>query len=393
MKIANLILVIILLTIMTECNGNIQSNNELIKVDVSKSSYHKKELILQDFMDVEYVPLETTDSFINQGFIQAVGKNFILLKNRNPDGDIFVYDRTGKALRKINHKGQGNGEYTNIFNITLDEGKEEMFINDIFTKKILVYDICGKFKRSFNQKVNADEMAYRDIFNFDRDNLICYDQFNKEIAFFLISKQDGNITKEIKIPFKEKKSLTHQFIDKVNNTTFTVGPGPYSSIIPYYNDNWILSEISSDTVYTIFPDYNLHPFIAKTPSIQSMNPEVFLILRLLSSRYYLMESIKNVYDSNTNDKFPKTFIMYDREEKTMFNYTVYNGDFLNKEEIHMDMTRPINHEIESWYPLDANQLVESYKKGELKGKLKEIASKLKEDDNPVIMLIKHKNKG
>lgn len=56
----------------------------------------------------------------------------------------------------------------------------------------------------------------------------------------------------------------------------------------------------------------------------------------------------------------------------------------------MNWLRPVNHEIESWQPLEAHQLVESYKKGELKGKLKEIAATLDEEDNPVIMLIKHK---
>jgi len=40
--------------------------------------------------------------------------------------------------------------------------------------------------------------------------------------------------------------------------------------------------------------------------------------------------------------------------------------------------------------LESYQLVESYSKNELKGKLKEIAAKLKEEDNPVIMLVKQK---
>jgi len=38
----------------------------------------------------------------------------------------------------------------------------------------------------------------------------------------------------------------------------------------------------------------------------------------------------------------------------------------------------------------SDQLTEDYKKGILKGKLKEIAATLREDSNPVIMLIKHK---
>jgi len=51
-----------------------------------------------------------------------------------------------------------------------------------------------------------------------------------------------------------------------------------------------------------------------------------------------------------------------------------------------------NHKVAAWYPLEAAQLVESHKKGELKdGKLKDIASILDEDDNHVIMLVKHRN--
>ena len=51
----------------------------------------------------------------------------------------------------------------------------------------------------------------------------------------------------------------------------------------------------------------------------------------------------------------------------------------------------VNHEIAIYQSLDAFKLVESYKNGELKdGKLKDISAKLDAEDNPVIMLIKHK---
>jgi hypothetical protein len=180
------------------------SNDDLLKVDVRKSFSSKKELILQDFMDVEYIALETNDDFLNQGVVLDIGKEIILVRNRINDGDIFVYNRTGKALRKINCKGQGGEEYISIYNITLDEENGEFFVNDSMKKKILVYDLSGKYKRSFSHKKDAGSVHYTDIFNYDRDNLICYDIFNQDIAFVLVSKQDGSITKDIKIPFKEK---------------------------------------------------------------------------------------------------------------------------------------------------------------------------------------------
>jgi len=40
--------------------------------------------------------------------------------------------------------------------------------------------------------------------------------------------------------------------------------------------------------------------------------------------------------------------------------------------------------------LKAHELVEAYEKGQLKGKLKEIAATLDEESNPVIMLAKYK---
>ncbi len=126
MKQINAILAIILLVVLAGCEESKQSNDELIIVDVSKS-YPKKELVLQDFMDVEYLALETSDEFLTQGLVQDVGKEYLLVKNRNRDGDIFIFDRkTGKGLRKINRQGQGAEEYAGINGIILDESNDEI---------------------------------------------------------------------------------------------------------------------------------------------------------------------------------------------------------------------------------------------------------------------------
>ena len=101
MKQTKTILAVILLMVLAGCGENIQSNNDLIIVDVSKS-YPKKELILQDFMDVEYVALETTDEFLTQGLVQDVGKEYILATNRNNDGDIFIVGgKEQKSMRGL----------------------------------------------------------------------------------------------------------------------------------------------------------------------------------------------------------------------------------------------------------------------------------------------------
>ncbi|MCD7975777.1 MAG: hypothetical protein LUG51_00975 [Tannerellaceae bacterium] len=49
-----------------------------------------------------------------------------------------------------------------------------------------------------------------------------------------------------------------------------------------------------------------------------------------------------------------------------------------------------NEEIAFMTRLDAYNLIEAYEKGELKGRLKEIAAELDEDSNPVLLLAKYR---
>ena len=94
MKRINITLVIILfLVTVPESKGQKQTgSNDFITVNIVKNYSPKKELILQDFMDVEYIALEMNDEFINQGIVLDIGKEFILVKNRNRinDGNIFA---------------------------------------------------------------------------------------------------------------------------------------------------------------------------------------------------------------------------------------------------------------------------------------------------------------
>jgi hypothetical protein len=387
MKMKRLIILPIILLVTAGCGENKQSTDDIIMVDVTKN-YPKKELILQDFMDVEYIPLETNNEFITQGHIQDIGKDIIVVRNRNNDGDIFIFDRNGKALKKINRKGQGGEEYTGILGITLDEDSGEMFVNDYLTKRIIVYDLDGNFKRVLKHKEGA---MYTEVGSFDRRNLICHDGLNDNStssintgqSFMIISKQDGSITGEIQIPFKEKKSIVMKYKDEASGLTYAYSPSTVHPLVPCF-DSWILVELSADTVYRYSPDHRMEPFITRIPSVHSMDPEVFLLLSLITDRYYFMETVKKELP-----EFPATDLLYDGQEKAIFRYTVYNGDYSNKEQAFLK-SMPVNNEIPSRQILEAYKLVEDYGKGRLKGKLEEIAAELDEDSNPVIMLIKHK---
>jgi hypothetical protein len=378
-----------ILFVMAGCGGGSkQSADDFITVDVT-ASYPKKELILQDFMDVEYVVLETNDEFVCQDLVLDIGKNMIIVRNHPGDGDIFIFDRNGKALKKINRKGQGAEEYTVYMRVALDEDRAELFVGDRPGNRIVVYDTDGNFKRILKQD---DMINYTYMCNFDRENLICNNSWIEDIQpFAVISKQDGSLTGEIQIPFKKKISMSVEF--ELNNTTYYTSPDTYNPILPYFN-SWILTEQSSDTVYRYTSDHTVTPIIVRTPSVQSMDPVIFLFPSLFTDRYYFMDAVKKEFDGSkyySDEGFPTTHLMYDRLEKAMFGYTVYNDDYTDKRPVNINKSVPVvNEEIAALQSLEADQLIEDYGKGKLTGELKEIAAKLNEESNPVIMLIKHR---
>lgn len=381
----NLILIFILF-IMVGCRENKQSADKFISVDVT-AKYPEKELVLQDFMDVEYIPLETNDEFICQGLVMAIGKDIILARNYINDGVLFVFDRkTGKGIKKINRKGQGGEEYTFIQRVVLDEDKKEIFIHDHFAKKIVVYDLDGNFKRSLK---HDDDLYFAHIYDFDRDNLICNNYWvTDRESFMIVSKQDGSIIQKIQIPFDRKILMDVSTKDESKNMTYSVVPRTYYPIISTPN-GYVLVEQSSDTVYQYHFDHSIVPILVRTPVIRSMDPEVFLFLSIITDHYYFMETVKKEYDFSSGSGFFGKNLMYDTQKKAIFEYKVYNDDYSEKRVVNMKTT-PVNKEIASWQSMEISQLITDHRKGKLKGLLMEIASQLDEESNPVIMLIKHK---
>ncbi|WP_167619147.1 6-bladed beta-propeller [Maribellus sediminis] len=384
-QIKTLSIVLLIIVGIGGCNPPVP-NNSHIEIDQT-ANYTEKELILQDFMDVVYIPLETNAEFVTSGIVMDIGSKYIIVKNWTKEGNIFIFDRnTGKALKKLNMLGKGPEEYSHLTNLVLDEQNNELFVNCLTSKKILVYDLSGNFKRSFN---HIENVRYMDVYNYDSDNLIVYNEMaqynigqNKgdEPYHMILSKQNGSVTRHISIPFDVIKAPIIQEGDAVVASSVP-------TIIPNHG-NWLLVEPSSDTVYNYLSRENkLEPILVKKPT---KDPEIFIKVGTLTASYFFISTLKKVFDFSTGRGFPTSDLMYDKQENTVYEPAIINADYLKKQTV--DMTsHPVNgDEIAAFQNLQAFKLVEAYKKNELTGKLKEIAAKLDEESNPVIMLMKEK---
>ena len=388
-EIKILAIVLLVSTGFVGCKQSVSQNDDFITVDVT-TGYPEKELILQDFMDVEYVALETTDDFLTQGSILDIGEEIILVRNNINDGDIFVYDRSGKAIRKINRLGQGNEEYVSYSfgKVMLDEENSEIFIDD--RRRIAVYDLFGNFLRSLPRSQSTN---YSKLLNYDREHLICREisiqideKSTESQPFAIISKKDGSMVHDIRIRFEQgintivmqTGSESMMAVDLFANT---------NTIIPF-RDSWVLLEFSSDTIFRLLPDFSITAFMARTPSVHSRTPEILFLPILLTDRYIFSETFKKEIE-RVPGFFRKTKLAYDRQEKKTYIYSIINDDYSIQKTLDFSAFYS-NKTIAFWQKIEAHELIEANEKGELKGKLKELTEELEDDPNPVIMLVKNR---
>lgn len=366
------------------CGCNFNKSDELMVVDVTED-YPLKKLYVQDVFDVEYIPLETTSEFLTQGRILDVTESKILTANSR-SGDIFIFDRTnGKAINKINRRGEGPEEYVFLMNALADDDKNELFVYDAFRRTMLVYDMSGGFKRSFKL---SSEIILNQFYDFDSDYLLCqntYDQtMDKSLnTFFLLSKNDGNLT-FLYIPYEKRISTSVMR----KNGDMIYGNSPGNSQIISSLKGWFLMEPSSDTIYIFQSNQELVPFCMRIPSIQDMHPEVFLFPAALTPEYCFMQSVEKTWNFENNKGFKSNNLIFDNNERTIYRCEVHNLDF-EDQEIDLSM-KSFHKDIVFALALNSFDLIESNNSGKLKGRLKDIALDLGEEDNPVIMLVKQK---
>ena len=370
-----------LLASLMSC-GNKEQAAPWTNIDLS-GSIPKEERILQDLFEVEYVALETTDSFLTRGFIEAVSQHFLITYDYN-EGCLSLFDRTtGKGIRQIKRQGQGPEEFTSPSNVIIDEKREELFISDYSLRKILIYDMKGNFKRSFK---TVDENYYTELLDYDDGHLLAYKSpagpHDESSCHLLISKQDGSLTKEIRFP-----------IDQVETPIFTHGKltsTPFFYLTAPYGERWALTVTSSDTIYSYDADGNASPLIVRSPSIHGMDPQVFLYPTILTDRYYFLRAQKKEFDLETMKGFPTQMLLYDTQEKKLVEYTLTNADMEDGPSINFYSIRPLGCDALGALTLQAPDLVETRKAGKLKGELQNITERLDEESNPVIVLLEEK---
>lgn len=375
--------------IVKESDSIIENNAKTPTIDTNKK-YPFKEFILNDLADITYIPIETNnDVLINNGInaLSHFSDKYIIIVNYK-SYDCYIFDRNGKIINFFNHKGQGPNEYLNITGITVDETKREIYIVDHPQKnRIMVYSFDGDFTRKLSLPAKT---TIGTIHNFDNETLLCEDNNHRngnKKPYFLISKQNGHIINELDIIFN-KERISPRFYQKTGEKGVMAIAYGYNPIIRF-NEDFIIGDISHDTIYQYSKNKTLTPILVKTPSIYSQDPQIMVIPEFKTPKLFFLERTERKFNFEEKKGFEREKIIYDYNSGFFYKYVLKNKDYPNQN-FYLNSGgyayRAEKNTLCQFIP--AEELIEANDNGELHGPLKEITKTLKIDDNPVLMIMK-----
>jgi hypothetical protein len=381
------------------------NKNGLVTIDLL-AEYPQEEISLQEIADVEYIPLAISDSvllkatdnlfYISDKYIVVVGSV----------STICVFNRAGKIVSHFDRDGRGPNEYLGITGgIAFDEKAEEFFVPAGLppNNKILVFSIDGKHKRTLPM---LPYWRIGGVWNFGDDlllvvdknkttNTIRYDNSVEDRGFstypyHLISKADGSVVETLPMELLSRYSSEFRVVTKTPNgeqtQLYALTSGGKNK--HYGGKDFTLVDMSSDTLYHYSRERVLSPVLVRTPSVHASEPRMIWSVELITEDFIVFViptlDFRGAMEGGT---FPIRSLMYNFKTGRISDPEFINNDYSSGWFSWNDTETSSNTAVGMLDPLS---LVEARDKGELSGPLAEIAATMKEDDNPVVMVVKFK---
>jgi hypothetical protein len=367
--------------LLNGCVDTKQLTDSICAVDVTKIHPEKFYNGEKELVSVEYIPMETNNEFLCaggyvDGKVVAFTDEVIIYRNFNV-GDILIFDRKGKALKKINRRGQGPEEYSDNLNVIYDDANKELFVNSVSSGKILVYDLEGNFKRSFP---NNHRGIFNEMENYDEKSLICYIREDIESPLFLISKRTGEKLRDIIIPYE--KRLFTDFRRREGDKIIS-GQQISGKRLIKVGKEFVIFEPSSDTIYSLNTKESvLRPLMYRTPPIQKMNIPVILQPSGKIGNFLFITRLKKADDLKNNQRYSTDNFVYNFQNNKFYEIlhfpNIFSGNGVNA--VHDNRSNVCLVEFPAYEAIKWKDGKEPFEK-------KLAVANLKEDDNPVLVIV------
>ena len=352
-----------------------------VVINLAKAiSESPKEIMLNELAsDIRYVPLETTDDCLmnNEFYImQYTGEDIIT-------SGIFHFDKNGKFLNKIGSKGQGPEEYLQGLFAFGDWKNKLLYVQNWTT--LTCYGFDGTFVRSVpTPQLNMGAAGLFDENHILYSNDIYYADKANPIQLYMVDSQNGKTVSKWRGHLEENKKYgmiltSRDFMYNYDNSLF------YKTAL----DNEIFKILSNKKRQLEYKfDCSGKDNDVSADEVDPKKRFQFL------SVYWAKETAQYLF-VNYGMKNISRLGIYDKEKKTFTNVTI-KDNLAGGYDIHPAWTSDDNHLLMVYYAGGLLQDKEKrYSTGllpERKKELDELLKNIKEDDNPVVILVTLKPK-
>ncbi len=280
-----------ILVIIYSCN--LRENNELFIIDINRSI--ETELSISHLVDdITYIPLQSEILFKNPFSILTTKENFIL---STLPSNILIFTRSGKIINEIGKVGKGPGEYLFPKHLAYDQDENMIYVYD--NKRIIQYDLSGKFRNELNlEKFNSD---FHDIHLNKGDIYLAGGiHFGNAIYDWIVVDNSLNIQ-------SYKFNHIGSFGAMGDGTIIREGRGGFFS----YEEDIYFWNSFNDTIFSLEPN-SYKPAIVFETGIFKHPPEAILFEE--RSKYFYLN-----YMFGTNNFFVMVYILNNHQYTSLFD--------------------------------------------------------------------------
>ncbi len=431
-----IVVVAIALSATISCNPDTELLTDEIKIiDLAGAVGGGKIVKISEVADdIKYVALETTDSsLIGMGAKVQIESGRIYVRSRYSNyTDVKIFDMEGKYLFTFNRTGRGPEEYSPMSRIEIDPVTGGFMVFDIMpliTNNSLsswffkLYDKNGNYLKNINvPDIDAGRLEFVRRLN---NNLFVSSvgSSSKEpvkihgAAFDSLS----NIVFEIPVATTPEYAPNESYVESIGIRISTSDEKRYAAFPPTIRSvkNTVrFVNIYNDTIFTLDQNLNYFPsfvinygnYVNTSPDrsgithIKGKHINIDPLSYLESNRFIIMNFIMRDYAHEPYDEYiqarnrvitvPRTncYGIYDKQTGffNLMNQPV-KGKLGFQEDIKNGppfLPGHINANDFATSIISAVQLIEHAEVYEVKDELREIVSKLKDTDNPVVAIAK-----
>ena len=418
---------ILFVLLFSSCKEKKEKNDSLLSVDIEANLKNMDVINLSQFnAEIHYVPLKTEKNLeISRIWHIDVTPDLLLVSNNNL---CLLYDYSGTLITKIGENGKVTNEYNGIFNIGFGFNKN-IYIQS--SSNFLEFKTDGSFINSFDLNKEKNPNFYMESWTSINDSL------------FLGQIPNSSGHEENKaILFDKNGNLKHGFKNYIslNRPSLTISSFDGEAIFYCYKSKIHFKEKMNDTLFCLTDKYELRPIISfnigkyevpkeyrERPASKGSNPLGYVFLNNVfeTSKFVFLScnfghnipapmkvsGQKQWYENSEPWYYTtNTLGLYSRDNKSLaFCKPTSTGNPLFTTGFYNDIdagprffpAKQVNDStLVMW--IEAKDLKyhvasDDFKKNipkypEKKKELEELANKLTDFDNPVLMFVTFKNK-